>query len=226
VDSVFDHLQQTGLKVLRTWGFNDVNSIPSSGTVYFQLHGAGSKTTTINTGPDGLQRLDYVVDAAERYGIKLIIPFVNNWNDYGGMNAYVNAYGGDKVAWYTNAKIQSVYRAYIAAVVARYRDSPAIFAWELGNEPRCQGCNTDVIYNWTKDFTWLPLVKVRESIRGRFPSSGCYQSAKSFTHRGDGIDHGVGRVLSIHHVRGKRLFEEYRDPRYRLWHVPPLHDGL
>ncbi|KAL2789414.1 mannan endo-1,4-beta-mannosidase F [Aspergillus keveii] len=151
VDSVFDHLQQTGLKVLRTWGFNDVTSVPSSGTVYFQLHDAGSRSTTINTGADGLQRLDYVVDAAERYGIKLIIPFVNNWNDYGGMNAYVNAYGGDKVGWYTNAQIQSVYRAYIAAIVARYKDSPAIFAWELGNEPRCQGCSTDVIYNWAKD---------------------------------------------------------------------------
>ncbi|KAL6230950.1 mannan endo-1,4-beta-mannosidase F [Aspergillus navahoensis] len=151
VDSVFDHLQQTGLKVLRTWGFNDVNSIPSSGTVYFQLHDAASRTTTINTGPDGLQRLDYVVSAAERYGIKLIIPFVNNWNDYGGMNAYINAYGGDKTGWYTNDQIQAVYRAYIAAVVSRYRDSPAIFAWELGNEPRCQGCNTDVIYDWATE---------------------------------------------------------------------------
>ncbi|KAL4992988.1 glycoside hydrolase superfamily [Aspergillus recurvatus] len=118
VDSVFDHLQQTGLKVLRTWGFNGVNSIPSPGT---------------------------------RYGIMLIIPFVNNWNDYGGMNVYVNVYGGDKAGWYTNSQIQRVYRAYIAAVVARYKESPAIFAWELGNEPRCQGCSTDVIYNWVKD---------------------------------------------------------------------------
>ncbi|GFG18261.1 mannan endo-1,4-beta-mannosidase F [Aspergillus udagawae] len=148
VDSVFDHLRQSGLKILRIWGFNDVNSVPSSGTVYFQLHDKATGTSTINTGADGLQRLDYVVSAAEKYGIKLIIPFVNNWNDYGGMNAYVNAYGGTKEGWYTNEKIQSVYRTYIKAVVSRYRDSPAIFAWELGNEPRCQNCNTDVIYNW------------------------------------------------------------------------------
>ncbi|KAJ5425363.1 Glycoside hydrolase superfamily [Penicillium sp. CMV-2018d] len=150
VDSVFKHLQETGLKVLRTWGFNDVNSIPGSGTVYFQHHDQSTGTTTINTGANGLQRLDYVVSAAEKYGIKLIIPFVNNWNDYGGMNAYINAYGGSKVDWFTNTKIQGVYQAYIKAVVSRYKDSPAIFAWELANEARCQGCSTDVIYNWVK----------------------------------------------------------------------------
>ncbi|KAJ5159080.1 Glycoside hydrolase superfamily [Penicillium coprophilum] len=150
VDSVFKHLQQAGLKVLRTWGFNDVNSVPSSGTVYFQLHDKSSGTSTINTGADGLQRLDYVVSAAEKYGIKLIIPFVNNWNDYGGMNAYINAYGGSKTEWYTSAKIQGAYQAYIKAVVSRYKNSPAIFAWELANEARCQSCDTDVIYNWVK----------------------------------------------------------------------------
>lgn len=29
-------------------------------------------------------------------------------------------------------------------------DSPAVFAWELANEPRCQGCDPSVIYNWVK----------------------------------------------------------------------------
>jgi mannan endo-1,4-beta-mannosidase len=35
--------------------------------------------------------------------------------------------------------------------VNRYRSSPAIFAWELANEPRCQGCATSVITNWARD---------------------------------------------------------------------------
>jgi mannan endo-1,4-beta-mannosidase len=34
--------------------------------------------------------------------------------------------------------------------VSRYKTSEAIFAWELGNEPRCQGCATSVITNWAK----------------------------------------------------------------------------
>lgn len=148
VDSVFKNLQQSGLKILRVWGFNDVNAVPASGTVYFQLHDKATGTTTINTGADGLKRLDYVVSAAEKYGIKLIIPFVNSWDDYGGMNAYVTAYGGSKTGWYTDAKIQGVYQAYIKAVVSRYKTSSAIFAWELANEPRCSGCETDIISNW------------------------------------------------------------------------------
>lgn len=82
------HLQTSGLKILRVWGFNDVNNIPSSGTVWYQS--LSGTTPTINTGANGLQRLDYVVKSAEAHGIKLIINFVNNWDDYGGIKAYTN----------------------------------------------------------------------------------------------------------------------------------------
>src|ERR1700759_2965195 len=82
VDTIMSHLQTSGHKILRVWGFNDVKSIPGSGTVYFQSF-SGS-TATINTGANGLQRLDAVVKSADKYGIKLIINFVNNWTDYGG----------------------------------------------------------------------------------------------------------------------------------------------
>lgn len=85
VDKTLDQLVQAGHKILRVWGFNDVTSQPGSGTVYFQyLSKSGSQ---INTGANGLQRLDYVVSAAEKRGLKLIINFVNNWGDYGGMGA-------------------------------------------------------------------------------------------------------------------------------------------
>ncbi|GIC93185.1 glycoside hydrolase 5 family protein [Aspergillus udagawae] len=149
VDLVFNHMKQSGLKILRVWGFNDVNTVPGQGTVYYQLHANGA--STINTGANGLQRLDYVVSSAEKHGIKLIINFVNNWDDYGGMNAYVKAYGEtDHNAFYSNENIQKAYRRYIRAVVSRYTNSPAVFAWELANEPRCKGCDTEVLYQWIK----------------------------------------------------------------------------
>jgi mannan endo-1,4-beta-mannosidase len=146
VDTVLDHMDESGLRILRVWGFNDVNTIPSSGTVYYQLLSGGQ--ATINTGADGLQRLDYVVAAAEKRNVKLIINFVNNWSDYGGMAAYVTAFGGSQTTWYTNTAAQTAYRAYVKAVVSRYINSPAIFAWELANEPRCNGCNPSVLYEW------------------------------------------------------------------------------
>ncbi|OIW31898.1 glycoside hydrolase [Coniochaeta ligniaria NRRL 30616] len=149
VDLVLDHISQSGLKILRVWGFNDVKSTPGGSTVWFQqLSASGS---TINTGANGLQRLDYVVQSAEKRNVKLIINFVNFWDDYGGMAAYVSAFGGSKEGWFTNSKAQAQYRKYIQAVVSRYVSSAAVFAWELANEPRCKGCNTNVIYNWAAD---------------------------------------------------------------------------
>ncbi|KAI3324489.1 carbohydrate-binding module family 1 [Xylariaceae sp. AK1471] len=149
VDKALNDLQSAGLKILRVWGFNDVTSDPGSGTVWYQkLSASGS---TINTGANGLQRLDYVVSAAEKRGIKLIINFVNNWSDYGGMAAYVTAFGGSATSWYTNTAAQTQYKAYIKAVVSRYAQSSAVFAWELANEPRCNGCATSVITKWASD---------------------------------------------------------------------------
>ncbi|KAI0877824.1 glycoside hydrolase superfamily [Hypoxylon argillaceum] len=146
VDTALDNLQDAGLKILRVWGFNDVTATPGAGTVWYQkLSASGS---TINTGADGLQRLDYVVSAAEARGIKLIINFVNNWSDYGGIPAYVTAFGGNQTSWFTNAAAQAQYRTYIKAVVSRYAASPAVFAWELANEPRCNGCATTVLTQW------------------------------------------------------------------------------
>ncbi|KAK8165545.1 glycoside hydrolase superfamily [Phyllosticta citrichinensis] len=148
VDTALDQIKASGLKILRVWGFNDVNTEPTDGTVWFQSFVTG-KDPVINTGSDGLQRLDYVVKAAESRGIKLIINFVNNWTDYGGMAAYMNYYGGsENPEWYNNTSIQTQYKKYIKTVVSRYSNSSAVFAWELANEPRCNGCETSVIYDW------------------------------------------------------------------------------
>ncbi|KAJ0279255.1 hypothetical protein Brms1b_008594 [Colletotrichum noveboracense] len=148
VDLVMDNVAKSGLKIFRVWGFNDVNTIPGNNQVWYQyLSASGSQ---INTGANGLQRLDAVVSAAERKGVKLIVNFVNFWDDYGGFNAYVKAFGGSKESWYTNAAAQAQYQAYVRAVVNRYKSSSAIFAWELANEPRCKGCSTDVIYKWAE----------------------------------------------------------------------------
>jgi mannan endo-1,4-beta-mannosidase len=143
------HLETAGHKILRVWGFNDVKTVPGSGTVYFQSF-SGS-TATINTGANGLQRLDAVVKSAEKHGVKLIINFVNNWTDYGGMAAYFSACGvSSNAQWYQATKCQNLYQNYIKAVVARYKTSTAVFAWELANEPRCNGCNTTVLTSWIR----------------------------------------------------------------------------
>ncbi|KAH0608815.1 uncharacterized protein H6S33_001043 [Morchella sextelata] len=145
VDTTFAAIKAAGLTHLRTWAFQDSTSCSG---IYFQCW-SGS-TATINTGSNGLARLDAVVKAAEKYGIKLILPLVNNWGDYGGMDVYVNALasGSGHSAFYTNSAIQTAYKNYVSTIVNRYKSSSAIFSWQLANEPRCTGCATSVITTW------------------------------------------------------------------------------
>lgn len=142
---------QTKYKVLRVWGFGDVNTIPSASNtdpnkVYFQV--LNSTGSYINYGADGLARLDYAVHAAEQHGVKLVLNFVNNWSDYGGIAAYTTAFGANATQWFTDPASQAAYLNYVDVLVTRYRASPAVFAWELANEPRCHGCDTSVVTTW------------------------------------------------------------------------------
>jgi mannan endo-1,4-beta-mannosidase len=89
VDFALDQFVKSGMKVLRIWGFADYTSSQGSQT-HFQVF--NGQSVTINTGATGLGRLDYIVKAAEQRGVRLIIPLVNNWADYGGMQVYVNAF--------------------------------------------------------------------------------------------------------------------------------------
>lgn len=79
----------------------------------------------------------------------MLLYLTREQTDYGGMAAYCSYYGiSDVTQWYTNTQAQAQYQKYIAAVVSRYKTSTAVFAWELGNEPRCAGCDTSVITQW------------------------------------------------------------------------------
>lgn len=65
------------------------------------------------------------------------------------MDVYVTALGGaDHSSFYTDSAIQEAYKNYVSTIVNRYKNSSAIYAWELGNEPRCSGCDVSVITEW------------------------------------------------------------------------------
>ncbi|KAF9056245.1 glycoside hydrolase [Panaeolus papilionaceus] len=145
VDSTFKQMQDAGVKVLRTWGFNAINGselagAQQSGLTYYQVW--NSSEWTLNTGPQGLQRLDYVVKTAGKYGIKLILAFTNNWVGYGGSELYINWIAGANEThdvFFSDPRIIKSYQKYVTTIVNRYKDSPNIFAWELMNEARCLG---------------------------------------------------------------------------------------
>ncbi|KAI9051761.1 hypothetical protein LZ554_004029 [Drepanopeziza brunnea f. sp. 'monogermtubi'] len=150
VEQTLKEARRAGQKVIRTWAFGDQNEtyipggLPRYGvnaSVYFQSWKDGQ--ATINTGPNGLQVLDQVVKLAEDNDLKLIMALTNNWADYGGMDVYtVNLGGTYHDDFYHVPEIIAAFKTYAGAVVERYKDSPAIFAWELANEPRCNADGT------------------------------------------------------------------------------------
>ncbi|HEX8346440.1 MAG TPA: cellulase family glycosylhydrolase, partial [Actinoplanes sp.] len=153
VDDVFADARAAGFPVMRTWGFLDIGRLDgtdnvgtSADGVYFQYF--DGTRPAYNDGPDGLQRLDYVLKAARDAGVKLVIPLTNNWRDFGGMDQYVRWRGGQyHDDFYTDPVIRGWYRDWISHVLNRtntltgvkYKDDPTVMTWELGNEPRCKG---------------------------------------------------------------------------------------
>ncbi|HVZ74087.1 MAG TPA: hypothetical protein VHJ20_17030 [Polyangia bacterium] len=143
VGEVLDDLVCLSLPVARIWGFND-----------------SKDSSSIRPSPregfreEGLRGLDQAVWEAKRRGIRLVIPLVNNWAEYGGLPAYATwateEFGGswDHDDFFKNARLRQWWKDYAFMLVNRvntftgiaYKDEPAILAWEIGNELRCRTC--------------------------------------------------------------------------------------
>lgn len=153
VDDVFEDMKAMNLKVIRIWGFLD--GTPQENSVMQPRPGVFDES--------GFSKLDYAIYKAGQTGIKLVIPFVNNWDDFGGMNQYVRwfqASGHD--AFYTHPGIKQAYKDYVAYMLNRvntytgvkYKDDPAIMTWELANEPRVQSDNSgDTLIEWADEMS-------------------------------------------------------------------------
>ncbi|WP_164472765.1 CIA30 family protein [Cohnella candidum] len=117
----------------------------------------------------GFKNLDRFLALANRYGIRVILPFVDQWQWEGGIESYVNfRYPGtitndaanDEDAWkfYTDPQVISDFKQVVKYTMNRvntvtgvkYKDDPAILAWETGNE--LGGYNQDKFpQSWTTE---------------------------------------------------------------------------
>jgi uncharacterized repeat protein (TIGR02543 family) len=100
-------------------------------------------------GPDTFSEdlfiaMDKMLELANRHDIKLIIPFIDEWQWFGGVAEYAAFFGKSKSAFFTDPLIKESFKDVITTVLERvntvtgirYKDDPAILAWELGNELR------------------------------------------------------------------------------------------
>lgn len=222
VDDVLDKSKQLGLDVLRIWGFIDrgsldesVPSVDDGGSergskdgVYFQFWDPVAKRPMVNTGENGLKRLDYVLHAARKRGLKLLVVLTNNWHEFGGMDQYLVWYGlKHHHEFYTNETVRQAFRNWIKTLVMRknsidgtlYRDDPVIFAWELANELRFRNNEEfDAIGGWDPDAMTHWVEEMSRYIKELDPNHLVAVGDEGFllddeqhwTHRGhQGVDH-------------------------------------
>ena len=176
VDEVLNAAAAQGFRVMRVWGAIDIGNQDGSNSIRGKAEGVYTQywdgsAPAYNDGEDGLKHLDYVIYKAGQLGIKLVIPFVNNWNDFGGMDQYVRWRGGQyHDEFYTDPLIRTWYKNWIAHLLERtntynglkYKHDPTIMTWELANEPRClsagayprsPNCTTQTLIAWADEMS-------------------------------------------------------------------------
>src|SRR6266545_4194801 len=174
VDDVLGAAVGAGFNTLRIWGSLDIGNQDDSNSIRGKADGVyfhfwDGTAPAFNDGADGLEHLDYVLYRAGQLGLRVIIPFVNNWNDFGGMDQYVRWRGGQfHDDFYTDPTIRAWYKDWIAHLLNHvnvytgiaYKDDATIMMWDLANEPRCMAfgvyptsmsCSTETISTWAAD---------------------------------------------------------------------------
>lgn len=147
-----DLMQKNGITNLRILvGGDGPDNDPSHIRPNLQTQ-AGTYNDTI------LRGLDYLMAELEHRGMKAVLYLNNAWDWSGGMNQYLQWAGqgtpppsSDWTAWqayacqfYRNAEARRLAAEHTRFIVSRtntvtgrpYKDSPALMAWELCNEPR------------------------------------------------------------------------------------------
>ena len=91
---------------------------------------------------DAFRTLDEVLAAANRTGVRLIIPLVDNWPWMGGRAEYAGFRGKTKDDFWTDPQLIADFEQTIHFILTRtntvtgvrYADDKSILCWETGNE--------------------------------------------------------------------------------------------
>ncbi len=91
---------------------------------------------------EAFRALDLVLQVANDQGVRVIVPFVDNWIWWGGIAEYAGFRGKPKDAFWTEPQIIADFKETVRFLVlrtntltgVRYCDDKAILCWETGNE--------------------------------------------------------------------------------------------
>lgn len=134
-------IAQSGGKVIRTYSIT-VKQPDQPSDVVRHIVGPG----VLNE--EAFRSMDKLLELANQYGVRLIIPFIDHWGwPPGGISDFAAFRGitdtdATRKAFYTDAQLRDDFKLTMDNVLnrintltgVRYKDDPAILAWETGNE--------------------------------------------------------------------------------------------
>jgi hypothetical protein len=156
IDEMMSNMAADGVKVVRTWGFS-----------HETWHGFEQQKGVYNEAQFML--FDYILESAKKHNIKVIIVLENYWEAYGGIDTRLKWEGlpgvshPNRAVFFTNAGCKEQYKNYVEHFVTRinhytnepYKNDPAIFSWELMNEPRYQDVSAEENVKGTTLRAWV-----------------------------------------------------------------------
>jgi hypothetical protein len=100
---------------------------------------------------EAFRALDKVLEVANRVGVRVIIPLVDNWKWWGGAEQYAEYRNKPAADFWTDPDVIDDFKKTVTFLVNRrnsitgtlYKDDKALLAWETGNEVYCP-------YSWTR----------------------------------------------------------------------------
>jgi hypothetical protein len=145
IEDALESVRQTGGQAVRTYVISVFREGSDMGqTVHVLAPGKFNE--------EAFQTLDRILAVANRKGIRLIIPLVDNWKWMGGVPQYAAFRGKEPAAFWSDPELIADFKKTIEHVVNRtnsitgipYKKDRAILGWETGNE-------IDATPEWTSE---------------------------------------------------------------------------
>ena len=189
LEAELDTLKSLGMTNLRVLvGGDGPDGIPTRVSPTLQKE-PGVYNDTIFRG------LDYLLAEMAERGMKAVLYINNSWEWSGGYGMYLEWAGAGKALipaeagygpfmesvshFVTNEKAKELFYNHVRHVVSRtntvtgkpYKDDPAIFSWQIGNEPRC--FRSDSLGQAAfVDFMWTTAALIKSLDPNHLVSSG------------------------------------------------------
>ncbi|EGD78291.1 hypothetical protein PTSG_12876 [Salpingoeca rosetta] len=161
IDDAIETAQGLGFSVIRAHTLGISSGSQSNGLA---LH---PNRTTYND--KAFATIDYAIYKAKLAGIRLVVPFTDNWDYFHGAyrnfvdwrgytckTTQVPSPGSDCIRFYNDQQVVDDFHDYVAHILnhvnnftgVALKHEPAILAWETGNELAEKG---PIFSNWTND---------------------------------------------------------------------------